>query len=130
MPKNSILAVISVIAIGMAAIGLFVSGGPSVGKAERRDQARIEDLYELRELTFCLAETAGGVLPKIIDNSDTCARDIMFNDPYDDVPYVYEWISERSYKYCASFEYPERITIYDSASFDPTTGCIQFTYRP
>lgn len=130
MRKNSILAIISVIAIGMAVIGLVVSGGPSVGKAERRDQARIEDLYELRDLTFCLAETAGGILPETINNSDTCARDITFNDPSTDKPYSYELVSDRSYKLCASFEYPERIFIFDTAAFDPTTGCIQFTYRP
>ena len=130
MPRNSIPILIAGIAALMAVIGLIVSGGPSVGKAEKRDQARLDDLIALRDLTHCIAEVSGGVLPASIDGTDLCPSAIAFTDPYTGDDYRYEWVSARGFKLCAPFEYPERISLAGAASLDPSTGCIQFTYRP
>ena len=130
MPKTSLIIGFSVFALVLVLAGLWASGGLYGGRAEKRDLARVEDLFELEALTFCLAETAEGELPEGIDLSNTCQRDISLTDPFTDNPYTYERISDRAYKWCASFERPERINIYGANSLDPDTGCIQFTYRP
>lgn len=130
MRRNSILIAIALIAVLMAVIGLIVSGGPSAGQAERRDSTRLDDLYELRDLTYCIAEVSEGVLPITIADSDMCTSIVSFRDPYTGESYKYELISERGFKLCAAFERPERISLYGEQSLDPSTGCIQFTYRP
>ena len=130
MQKTSIIVLFSALAVGLVLAGLWVAGGPATGAAERRDEARLSDLGELRDLTFCLAETAEGVLPDTIDMSETCQRDIALSDPYTDAPYVYEKVSARAFKWCAGFEYPDRVTTYWAGKLDPETGCIQYTYRP
>ena len=128
--KNSIILAFCVLGIALMAAGLWVAGGPATGRAEQRDEERMADLVELHHLTYCLAETAEGVLPDQIDMSETCQRDAALNDPFTGEAYEYQKISERAYKWCANFELPDRVRDYWSDGFDPETGCLQFTYRP
>ena len=128
--KNSIIFLFIVLSLIFIGAGLWIAGGPSSGKAEKRDAVRMEDLRELRDLTFCLAETANGVLPDEVDMTDACRRDISLADPYSGDAYTFARISARAYKWCAEFELPDRIRTYGNESFDTDTGCVQFTYRP
>ncbi len=128
--KNSIIAAFIALALAFIGAGIWIAGGPATGRAEKRDAERMEDLGELSELTFCLAETADGVLPEVIDATDACQRDIALSDPYNGNAYTYFRISERAYKWCGDFEKPERIRTFGAQSLDPETGCVQFTYRP
>ena len=118
------------LALAFMIAGLWLAGGPSTGRAEKRDAQRMADLVELQHLTFCLAETAEGELPETIDITETCQRDIALNDPFTDTAYVYQKVSDRAHKWCADFELPERVHDYGSDGLDPETGCVQFTYRP
>ena len=130
MLKNSIIAGFALLAIAFVITGLWLAGGPATGRAEKHDAQRMEDLIALQHLTFCLAETAEGVLPEVIDISATCQREIALSDPFTDAAYVYLKVSERAYKWCADFELPERVRDTWSDGLDPKTGCVQFTYRP
>lgn len=128
--KNSIIALFCLLSLALIAAGIWLAGGPATARAEMRDAERMEDLHELRELTFCLAETAGGVLPDAIDMSAICQREIALTDPFTGQAYRYSRISERAYKWCADFEMPDRISAYGAQNLDQDTGCVQFTYRP
>ncbi|MDG2339622.1 MAG: hypothetical protein P8L32_00300 [Paracoccaceae bacterium] len=88
MRKNRIIIAIAALSLAFILVGIWVTGGPSAGQAERRDAARLSDLYELQDLTFCLAETAGGVLPDEISLSEICKREIALTDSNSGEAYI------------------------------------------
>lgn len=130
MPKNRIIFVFVALSVALIMAGIWITGGPAAGQAERRDAGRLSDLYKLQDLTFCLAETAGGVLPDEINTSETCKREIDLIDAQSGQAYKYQRISDRSYLWCAPFEAPDRIQMFGESRLDVETGCVQFTYRP
>lgn len=120
----------------LVAAGLWVSGGPAAGRAERRDQAREGDLGAIQGVLAC-ASGAGEALPASLDALNggpdgLCGPVPRRADPFTGAPYPYERLGERRYRLCAGFERPELIApyAYSEESFDPATGCREVTLPP
>ncbi|MFA5581935.1 MAG: hypothetical protein WDA25_08295 [Paracoccaceae bacterium] len=110
--------------MGVAAIilGLSVTGGPTQGRMERRDEQRRQDVNALSFQINCLAQNAGNQLPQVIESTDECLFTGRLNDPLTDIPYRYEPLGNHSYRLCAAFETPVR-SRWRSDDFNPETGC-------
>ena len=125
---------IGLVAAVLVVLGIATVGGPDIGRAERRDQARLSDLQELVSYIGCLTASAGDVLPQTLDPADkTCAVDPPLLDRFDGVPIRYEPLSATTYRLCARFERPDRMSpdaLWNPAnSFEPSTGCLTVTVQ-
>jgi len=101
-------------------VGLFVVGGPATGRAEKRDEARWQDLRHLATFAKCVAKTSGE-LPETLGPFDECGTDIPFVDVITQNPYWYEKLSEISFRLCADLELPQRSSEYGKQVED--VGC-------
>jgi hypothetical protein len=117
------LASLALIGLAVAAIGLalLTVGGPGQARAERRDQARMNDLHSLARQVICLRRQ--GLAPD--GHSDTCPEAAHRRDPLTDAPYRVDAVSDEAVRVCAVFE--TRMTGQwwaDRDDFDPETGCL------
>ncbi|MGQ0610756.1 MAG: hypothetical protein ACT4N9_06600 [Paracoccaceae bacterium] len=124
-----ILYGIGLVAAVLVGLGIVTVGGPDIARAERRDQARLEDLQRLVPYIGCLTAEAGQGLPLSLGEANTsCAEDPPLADRFDGAPYRYERLSETSYRLCARLERPDRMSPdalwTPDSSFKPSTGCL------
>jgi len=114
-----------------AVIAALVSGGsPGTGRAEARDDARRTDLSRLADLALCIDREENG-LPDVLGPHDICNPDPPLDDPFTGERYGYNLLSHESFRLCATFERPERMTQgYGPARrFDAQTGCLTVQRR-
>lgn len=125
---------IGLVAAVLVVLGIVTVGGPDIARAERRDQARLEDLQQLVPYIGCLTAEAGEVLPQSLGPANkSCAESPPLADRFDAEPYRYERLSDASYRLCARFERPDRMSsdlVWNPAnSFEPSTGCLTVTVQ-
>lgn len=125
---------IGLVAAVLVVLGIVTVGGPGTARAERRDQARLEDLQQLVPYIGCLTAQAGEVLPQSLGPTNkACAEDPPLADRFDGEPYRYERLSGASYRLCARLERPDRLSsdaVWNPASsFEPSTGCLTVTVQ-
>lgn len=131
-----VLGAIALGALALVGLGIATVGGPSTARAERNDQARLEDLQLLTTYVDCLAGLdAAGTLPGAPLPPDArCHADPPLKDRFTGAPYDYAVLSPRSYQLCATFERPETLDARrfywgDKISFEPSTGCLTVNVR-
>jgi hypothetical protein len=122
-----LIALIVVVAV---IVGLVVVGGPTAGRMEKRDEARITDLRELASFVECVADSNQNTLPEKLGQIESCSRDVRLSDPFTDVPYRYEPISPTAFRVCAELERPGAATqtSWHNWEFEPSTGCLTASY--
>lgn len=108
--------------------GIATVGGPATGRMEKRDQARISDLNELRNYVTCVARARDKTLPDSLDGNSECKRNLNRTDPFDGTPYVYRKLSDTSYELCANFERPEALSRWQGQNLHSETGCLRYEY--
>jgi hypothetical protein len=120
-----------IVALVLSAIvvltGLWVVGGPTQGRVERRDRIRIADLRNLSFDLRCSARKDNGTLPESLTEIEACNGVPQPTDPLTGERYRYERISDWQANICATFEQP--FTDYAS-DFDQATGCMRITVTP
>lgn len=115
-------------------LGLAVTGGPEAGRLEKQDRVRAEDITRIaRSYVPCLAGEADQTLPDSLAEDETCSEGlntIRLIDPFTDLPYHYEKISDNRYRVCASFSRAELVApdTYGGLEFDAKTGCLTKSY--
>lgn len=135
MRRNAASIALTFLVVIAITLGLMLSGGPGMGRKERRDETRIADLQALAEQVRCLAKAEDGHLPETIRGTAPCitprgSSGLRFEDPFTAAPYLYEVVDNSSFTLCAEFEAPERLAPPVTASFNAETGCIRFrNYR-
>ncbi|MCI2399526.1 hypothetical protein [Aliiroseovarius subalbicans] len=104
---------------------LVVVGGSSGGKPPGSDKVRISDLRDLSGFVRCVAQLNDNTLPTTLTPVERCGRNINLADPATGTPYGYEVLTPDTYRVCAEFEKPKRVTSawYGLGEFDPETGC-------
>ena len=112
------------------AAGLWVTGGPTSARAEKRDLSRLEDLRRLSEFINCVAQETKEV-PEMLAPMDSCGTDQPFLDRTSNAPYRFEKLSDKSFRLCADFERPDLVADDDIAdgSLDRASGCIRMNLR-
>ncbi len=122
--RNLSAAVLGLLVAVAVGLGILAIGGPETARQERRDQARLSDLSGLKSYVQCITRE-DGALPDTLPPNRSCGRDVRFTDPATGDAYVYDRLSDREYKLCASFERPELLSgrRYLMLQIDPTTGC-------
>lgn len=126
------LAVAALVAAAVLA-GLYAVGGPGSGRAERRDEVRLDDLAWLVQFTECVARSSGGEPPETLAAFPECGGDLRLADPYTNDPYTYQKLSATAYRLCAGFERPASISRYAYGwmdGFEPSTGCVTLSVEP
>ncbi|UWQ14010.1 hypothetical protein K3556_13955 [Aliiroseovarius sp. M344] len=115
---------IGVLVVGAIAAGLSITGGPITARAEKRDMARLADLRKLQAVLTCLYSN-DDVLPDTLTADARCADTPPMTDPITDKPYVYEKLSDKTYRLCAEFERPELMSDFDlgSGQLQPENNC-------
>lgn len=124
---------ILVAAVGMVVValswGFSIVGGPSQGRAEKRDAERGQDLQRLRRYLECRREDA--VLPQSLADETYCSglrAGVRFNDPVTGAAYTYKRVSDMRFDICAVFEMPPRKRFQTGRwlliVFDGQTGCL------
>ena len=116
-------ASLALIGLSFAAVvlALWTVGGPGQARAERRDQARMNDLHSLAQHVICLHRQGLGAG----DRADICPETARRPDPLTGEPYRVERVSDEAVRVCAAFE--TRMTGQWWANrddFDPQTGCL------
>lgn len=129
--RPAALALILLVVVAVA-LGLWTVGGPMQGRAEARDETRYRDLLALQRQVRCLADAAGGRLPEVLEETETCHIADRYADPYTEAPYRYEKLSESGYRLCAGFETarPGDFTAGPEVKFDAEAGCLVISHRP
>lgn len=110
---------LTALSASVAVAGIIATGGPAQGRAERRDQARAQDLSEIEILLTCKAQQAGrvGIDPT---PTEACPMTPRLADPFTGTPYRIELVPPDSLRLCAGFEVPA-----PDRPFGPDeTGCI------
>ncbi|WP_116598964.1 hypothetical protein [Primorskyibacter marinus] len=120
---------LSVLVAAMLALALMQTGGPGMGRAEKRDFARLNDLTGLERFVVCVARKGGqDTLPPTLSPVAACPEDTPREDPFTGAPYRYERQSDTTFRLCARFEVPERLD-YRASQLDNETGCITGLYE-
>lgn len=127
-----VLGAIALGALALVGLGIASVGGPSAGRAERNDKARLADLRILTAYVDCISGKSPWELPETLPASDKlCGTNAPLTDRHRLTvePYVYRRISPVSYQLCAKFERPEVLDVQryywgNNSSFEPTTGCL------
>lgn len=122
---------LTVLVAAMLGLALMQTGGPGMGRAEKRDFARFDDLTELDRFVVCVARKGGqDTLPETLSPVAACPNDTPREDPFTGAPYRYERLSDTTFQLCARFEVPERLD-YRASQLDTETGCLTGKYdRP
>lgn len=126
------------IAIGMVAVtaiilGLWVSGGRPLARAERHDSRRVQDIIAMSQMIRCTAGLHDNVLPKTYYIDPACDDGADHTDPVTGEPYSYVWISVQGYRICATLEttYFAETRIYGGVvSKSGNQTCSTWIYRP
>lgn len=121
------LTLLTIVALALA---LWTTGGPGAGQREARDATRIDDLQALASYALCL-EHEDGALPDLLRIEPVCAPDPRRDDPFTGEEYSYTRLSAESFRLCAGFEQPDRLTTWGTPArrFDPASGCL-IVHRP
>jgi uncharacterized protein YjeT (DUF2065 family) len=132
MPKMRDLAKWGIIAIAVIAVvaGFISVGGPQAARQTRQDATRLGDLNDIRSFVECVARATDQSVPESLEGQDICNWEVPFRDPYSDVPYGYEKLSDTAYRLCAGFENPQRMATRYALPMDIETGCITWTFQP
>lgn len=88
----------------MIVAGLFMTGGPQQGRAERRDQERSVDLSRLESHLTCLSREAGQVVTEPQPDNPACLLPDGLVDPASGAAYRIEKIDDNNLRLCADFE--------------------------
>lgn len=129
MRADRLAAVLGALAVGAAVVlGVWATGGPMQGRAERRDEVRFQDLLSLKEQVDCLADAANRTLPARLEETDLCLIADRYVDPFTGEPYVYKRVSATGFRLCAEFEAPE-MTRFIHGTFDAKAGCLSFDLK-
>lgn len=118
-------AMLGIAAVALAAIGagLWLSGGPARGQAERRDAVRDADLAALAAQAQCLAAEGRDVPPLV--PSEACPGQPRLADPATGAPYLLETVAGGRLRLCAPRE-----TEAPWAGDPGRPGCILIELRP
>ena len=111
-------------------VGLIAIGGPQTAREARRDAERLDDLDDIRRFVECVASATDGTVPDTLSGQAVCHWELRRHDPFNDVPYGYEKLTDTAYRLCAGFENPQRVKDRYDLPLDTETGCITWTYRP
>lgn len=110
---------LTALSVAILTAGVIATGGPAQGRAEKRDQARQQDLSEIQMLLACKSQQAGHVVTDPAA-TDACPATPRLADPFTGTPYRIESVTADTIRLCAGFELPpER---HNAARDD--AGCI------
>lgn len=110
----------------MIVLSLWTVGGPEQARAERRDQARMNDLQSLAQHLTCLHRLGLG----IDEQSDACPESARRSDPLRGEPYRVEVVSGDVVRLCADFETRLPSQWWSNRDdFNDDTGCLVVTMR-
>lgn len=128
--RGGIRAIHGLAALTVATIigGLWISGGPMQGRAERRDATRASDISALINQADCLASQTGA-LSADLAATQVCTATPRLADPYTNEPYRIELIDDRNLRLCASFETMEEGVVPEAWLQLDEGGCVVHT-RP
>ena len=112
-------------------LGLWATGGPLQGRAERRDRQRQQDLTEMAKWIDCLSILPAG-LPETLTPTQACPFTGNLNDPLTGQPYAYRKNTGNAYLLCAQFETGRLLPEFPrtlqrrmmAAGFNRETGCL------
>ena len=125
-PEAILTAAIAVTISVAVVLGLIATGGLTSGRQERRDEIRLRDMRQISRFVKCVAKLDEGTPPDVLAPNPACGSDPAFADPVTGAPYVYEKISDISYRLCATYERPDLVLDQLKVifrSFDQDTGC-------
>lgn len=116
---------LSALVVAALALSLWATGGPAAGQRESRDRVRMDDLRALSQFVDCLADERG-TLPETPAPHPACVQPDRDRDPYSGRRYVYERLSDTSYRLCAGFEAPQALPRWfrTDSTFDEESGCL------
>lgn len=125
--RQGIWALRGLTLLALAAIGggLWVTGGPLQGRAERRDQLRSADISALTVQADCRAAEEGAMTTDLRPTAP-CPQVLRMADPVTGLPYRIEAVDARNLRLCAEFDLPleQQARTYDWRPDRDAGGCI------
>ena len=102
------------------------------GAAVSPDDARFDDLMELRHQVSCIRNGEPGALPDTLEPQAGCDYGVPTTDPVTGAPYGYERLADDRFRLCADFEDPTRIAerVEDRLARMDDDGCLLFEAEP
>ncbi|MDP5305811.1 hypothetical protein [Paracoccus spongiarum] len=118
---------LTVLALLAIAGGLWVSGGPMQGRAERRDQMRSADLSALTAQAECRGTEAGAATADLGPTA-LCPETPRLADPATGAPYRITVLDRNNLRLCADFELPadKRLLAHEWQPGIDADGCIVY----
>ena len=106
--ERSAVLLLGALTAAAVVLALALVGGPSRAALERRDDRRFSDIQSIRWTLECIRERQGA-FPATLEPEPACGE-MQLSDPVTGAPYSYERLSDDSFRICAAFEDPERVS--------------------
>jgi type II secretory pathway pseudopilin PulG len=126
--RLAFLTVIAIVAVAVIA-GLMVAGSPAEQRRLRADDRRVNDLQQLSGTIRRYYNDAERLPPDLGTLVDGWALSGIPLDPETDNEYVYEIVSEKTYRLCADFSRESRANVTrDFWTHGSGRQCFAFDY--
>lgn len=132
------VALVGLVCLIVAGLGIALIGGPGASRELRRDQIRLDALREIAIALRCQARAGGAAATSLGEIAPSCMasdRAAALVDPLTGASYRIDRPTTGEIRVCAAFESPARINLVGTGAgsdtpFDRETGCVSASLRP